>query len=199
MFFSIFALCIVVTSVRGDECTDICRSLEECRTDPRGRGSFCKTDKNPQVCFGLYYKNSAKTEICYQPNSSSCPDTNPVLCGASAVATTVASAVVTPSGRYAGSALYGTVGLTANFNPQAMTLDIGVTVAGSASFNGIGMPFTMSENGLEVYISDTPQRAAFLNSLPVAVPAHMLIIRYNPSTNRVTGVFNNIEVDTRQV
>ena len=64
-------------------CEERCEALDSCRNDPHAHGSYCKVDHDPQTCFGMYYTEASRTEICYQPNegeSGSCPEDIPVLC-----------------------------------------------------------------------------------------------------------------------
>ena len=58
-------------------CESECLAVPGCLSS--GKGSYCKTGNNPQTCFGLYYTNSLKTDICFA-NDSGCPNNLPVLC-----------------------------------------------------------------------------------------------------------------------
>jgi len=57
-------------------CSLICSQTFSCLRDPRG--SYCKTDMD--LCFGLYWTNSSRTEACYQPTDPSCPTSFPIAC-----------------------------------------------------------------------------------------------------------------------
>lgn len=61
-------------------CEAICNGLAECAANPNAQGSYCKSDHNPQVCFGLYYNDETRTSMCYQPNNESCREDFPVVC-----------------------------------------------------------------------------------------------------------------------
>ncbi len=69
-----------------NSCQAICNSVSSCANDPHAHGSYCKSDKNPQVCFGLYVTSSGG--ICFQPNDPSCDERVPVRCPILAAAET---------------------------------------------------------------------------------------------------------------
>lgn len=51
-------------------CETICNGLAECAADPHAHGSYCKSDHKPQVCFGLYYDDEARTSMHLNPNNN---------------------------------------------------------------------------------------------------------------------------------
>lgn len=59
-------------------CQSICDSVLACANCPHAHGSYCKSDKNPQVCFGLYH--TSEGSICFEPNDPTCNESVPVLC-----------------------------------------------------------------------------------------------------------------------
>ena len=67
-------------------CALLCSITPSCIGDPNNHGSFCKLDTN--VCFGLYWTNSSKSEACFQPNDPNCPSTFPVACTGETIGTT---------------------------------------------------------------------------------------------------------------
>jgi hypothetical protein len=61
-------------------CEAICLNVNSCANDPQAHGSYCKSDQDPQVCFGLYYTDITHTTICFEPNDVECPEEFPVSC-----------------------------------------------------------------------------------------------------------------------
>ncbi len=64
-----------------DTCKINCLLTPECAFTPTNQASYCKIDQNPPVCFGLYWRNAERTESCYQPVDTTCPETDPITCG----------------------------------------------------------------------------------------------------------------------
>jgi hypothetical protein len=69
-----------IRNVWGTSCENLCESLEECANDPHEHGSYCKSWETPKTCFGLYWRDEGKTEMCFEPNSEDCPESIPVEC-----------------------------------------------------------------------------------------------------------------------
>lgn len=210
------ALFMLLAVVRGDECGRLCDSLAECKQ--HGKGSYCKTDKDPKVCQGLYWKDSAKTQLCDQRASgSSCPGDRPVSCSATTpasrpvagAATTAAPAATTalrattvahaarsriPDGRYQGA--YGPVTFRTDVNSRAMTCDVSASVTipflgETVAVSARGLPFTMSTDGREVRLTDTRELREFRQGFPIALPDGPLVIRFDASKDRLYAPVND--------
>ena len=75
---TVFAALLSTSS--ATTCQELCENLDLCANDPQAHGSYCKTWNTPATCFGLFYRDDTLSEICFQPNDSSCPETLPVTC-----------------------------------------------------------------------------------------------------------------------
>jgi hypothetical protein len=53
--------------VWGDKCPDLCAKLEDCAKD--AHGSYCKDNSE---CFGLFYTDDTKTNLCFAPTNLDC-------------------------------------------------------------------------------------------------------------------------------
>ena len=196
-------LLVLAALVQADICRQLCDSLAECRQ--HGQGSYCKSNKNPMVCKGLYWKDSAKTQLCdrrsfrFPAFNSRCPTDRPVLCsslkepallrpvpskttssGGPATPDTTAYVRV-PDGIYRGRYLRFT--LVADVDGLAMTCDVLVTlkvplIGDRVRFRGRGLSWTMSFDGKKMKLHDTPELIKFRRSLP-GVPDKPLIIYYD--------------------
>ena len=65
--------------VFASTCAQICITVVGYETYPQARGSYCKDDQNPPVCFGLYLTAFTYTS-CYQPTDPSWMEKYPILC-----------------------------------------------------------------------------------------------------------------------
>ena len=83
----------------ADDCSELCEVTGACREDPHNHGSYCKRSQSPPVCFGFYWTNESKSNICYEPNGGStlCPSSYPIGCDEAfttpTTTTTISSAV----------------------------------------------------------------------------------------------------------
>lgn len=72
-----------VKSVQGPYydwiCALACFLTPQCRFDPHQHWSYCKYNKRPQVCFGLY--EVPGDFLCFQPNNPYCLERFPLRCG----------------------------------------------------------------------------------------------------------------------
>ena len=195
-----------IAATQADVCASHCQSIDSCKTDPRARGSYCRTDKNPHICHGIYFTDASKTRMCYRPNDAKCPESIPVGCGAEttaaphakahhaakaspAVATTAAPArkvpvapVVVPNGKYTASGAFFSLSVT--FDAKAMTGAIELSVAGR-KIHGSHIPFVM--HGSVVRCSSGPALTGFLAQLPFAVSADDLVMTYDAAADQVIG------------
>lgn len=63
-----------------NECQELCDIVPECANATHAWGSYCKAYQTTSVCFGLYFVNNNKSQVCFQPNNASCNETYPVPC-----------------------------------------------------------------------------------------------------------------------
>jgi hypothetical protein len=69
------------STVPGSTCEDYCQQTFACVNDPHKHGSYCKiAGSNPPVCFGLYWRDFERSQLCFQPNDPTCPQAFPVIC-----------------------------------------------------------------------------------------------------------------------
>jgi hypothetical protein len=62
-------------------CQAACGTVPECLAAiESSHGSYCKLESLVPVCFGLYYRDSSRTSLCYHPGDASCPETDPFTC-----------------------------------------------------------------------------------------------------------------------
>lgn len=65
-----FVLAITSTMTLGSEpsrkidCHTLCKAVPACKNDPKEHGSYCKTGKDPNVCFGMYLCTMSKLTAC---------------------------------------------------------------------------------------------------------------------------------------
>lgn len=64
-----------------DTCEAICSLTPTCAFGENSQGSWCKNYQTIPVCFGLYWRDAARTRTCYFPADPTCPENDPVLCG----------------------------------------------------------------------------------------------------------------------
>ena len=63
-------------------CESICAITPACAFSPKHQASYCKLEQETPTCFGLFWRNPPiRTEPCYWPVDSSCPQGDPVKCG----------------------------------------------------------------------------------------------------------------------
>ena len=70
----------VWAAVPTDACDALCFEVAECAGDPGSHNSYCKSDHDPQVCFGLYHSDTNQSGFCFFPNDPTCSESDPVLC-----------------------------------------------------------------------------------------------------------------------
>jgi len=61
-------------------CYNSCLTVDSCNKDPHAHSTYCKYWLSTPVCFGLYWKSENKTDMCFQPGDTGCPETWPVTC-----------------------------------------------------------------------------------------------------------------------
>ena len=83
--------------VSADICEDICLLTPSCANCPGAHGSYCKSYKDPAVCFGLYFRDASKQSICFQPNDPTCPENLPVPCSLETSTSTESTTITTES------------------------------------------------------------------------------------------------------
>ena len=69
------------TPIPIDTCQINCLVTPLCAFNPKHQGSYCKTDMDIPICFGLYWRNAEQTIPCFAPMDLSCPETDPIKCG----------------------------------------------------------------------------------------------------------------------
>lgn len=77
MFLAIVGQHHMRAEIPTDACDAICLGLPECANEPHAHNSYCKSDQDPPVCFGLYNTDNG---YCFFPNNPSCDESSPVLC-----------------------------------------------------------------------------------------------------------------------
>jgi len=64
-----------------DVCQDHCVNTPTCLNEEHQHGSYCKSWQNPPVCFGLYWIDSSRTQMCFEPaEDGACGEAIPVEC-----------------------------------------------------------------------------------------------------------------------
>ena len=65
----------------GDvNCRKLCEAVPSCKADPHHHGSYCKHWQATPVCFGFYFTDRSRRNVCFAPNDSHCPQNRPVRC-----------------------------------------------------------------------------------------------------------------------
>lgn len=63
-------------------CESICALTPACAFSPTKQGTYCKLGQSIPTCFGLFWRNPPiRTQPCYWPADSTCPQGDPVRCG----------------------------------------------------------------------------------------------------------------------
>ena len=76
----VLSTAVSLTWSHGTTCQALCDHVSECENDPHAQGSYCKSWQNPQVCFGLFWTDDLRTDMCFFPNDETCPQDIPVEC-----------------------------------------------------------------------------------------------------------------------
>ena len=172
------------TFLTADTCQSYCDRLGGCE-------SYCKTCNEPNVCYGLYWLDEARTAMCFHTGpTDTCPEDRPVRCptvrddqGVSTARTV--PALTQPNGAYRGSA----EGLMMTATFSGSNVDIAFNFSGR-EVSGVGIPYLF--NGRRVDLEEGPVLRGLMDDMLEDVGEFG--VWYTPTLDRVSASFDQIKV-----